>query len=214
MIRQGILIALCCFAGLAQAQPYRWVDDKGRVQFTDTPPPAGAKDVRKENIPASSAGPAEALPYSVARARKDFPVTFYSSPTCKETCDQARALFNKRGIPFTEVQVWDEASQAKLKAVAGSAEEVPVLTVGRSVQKGFEPGAYNSLLDSAGYPQAGFAPARSQSAPPPPEGSPEAKAAAKPAAAEPAPKAGPYDTSGLKGTPQKPGQYSLPGDAK
>jgi hypothetical protein len=72
------------------------------------------------------------------------------------------------------------------------------------------------LLDTAGYPPAGSVPARSQSVPPPPEGyaSADAKPETKPASNEPAPKAGPYDPSGLQGTPRKPGPYGVPGETK
>ena len=218
MIRKGFLLALALAATAASAQPYRWVDEKGRVQFTDTPPPPGARNVRKENIPAPAAAPAGegGVPFAVARAQKDFPVTLYSSPTCTNPCAAARAQLNKRGIPFNEVVVWDEASQEKLKSVAGVSDEVPVLTVGRTVQKGFQAEAYDALLDSAGYPPAGSVPARSQAAPPAPAGyrPPEGATVAKPVEAPPAVKTGPYDPSGLQGPAPKPGQYSLPGDAK
>ena len=47
MISRAFLLVLLTLAGLAHAQQYRWVDKNGRVQYTDTPPPASAKDVRK-----------------------------------------------------------------------------------------------------------------------------------------------------------------------
>ncbi len=48
------------------------------------------------------------------------------------------------------------------------------------MQKGFEEGAYDSLLDIAGYPKAGTVPARTQAAPQP--AAPPAEAAeARPA---------------------------------
>jgi hypothetical protein len=215
ILRAFFLVLMLGVIGAAQAQQYRWVDEKGHVQFTDTPPPAGAKDVRKENTPPPGGGSAGAVPFAVARAQKDFPVTLYSSPPCKEVCGQIRSLLNKRGIPFTEVQVWDETSHNRLKAVAGNSDEVPVVTVGREVQKGFNAEALNTLLDTAGYPRAGSVPARSQGTPPPPDGvAADAKPATKPASNEPAPRAGPYDPSGLQGTPQKPGPYGVPGDIK
>ncbi len=226
MIRQGIFVALIgaqfCCTGLALAQPYRWVDEKGRVQFTDTPPPASAKNVRKESAPAPAAAPAQPVSFDVARVQKDFPVTLYTSPPCKEACNEARSALNRRGVPFTEVQVWDVATFEKLRAVAGSADEVPVLTVGRTVQKGYDPMAVDSLLDSAGYPKAGAVPARSQAAPTVPEGyvdpatreKPAAKPVPAPALAAPAPKGGRYDSSGLEGNPPKPGRYGIPGESK
>ena len=107
----------------------------------------------------------------------------------------AREALNRRGVPFREIQVWDKASVQELVKVAGS-NQVPVLLVGRSMQKGFEQGAFDALLDSARYPRTGILAARSQAAPKPPEEyeTPEQRQArqtpVKPAE-EPAP-AGPY----------------------
>ena len=148
---------------------------------------------------------AQQLPFEIARAQKDFPVTLYTSPSCKEICEKARAALNMRSIPFAEEQVWDEETTAKLKSVSGS-NQVPVLLVGRSVLTGFNAAEYNDLLSSAGYPAAGTYPPRNQTAPPPPDA--KEKTAAKP---EPGPKPGPYDTSGLQGPPPKPGPYDSSG---
>jgi glutaredoxin len=156
-------------------------------------------------LAASGAG-AQTVPFEIARLQKDFPVTLYSGPSCREACDDARGTLNKRSVPFTEVLVHDEETIAKLRSVSGS-NQLPVLVVGREMQIGYEPGQYAALLDSAGYPPAGTYPARNQAAPKLDD------AQAKPAAPKPAPgpKPGPYDTSGLKGPPPKPGIYDPSG---
>jgi glutaredoxin len=214
MISRVFLLVLLTLAGLAHAQQYRWVDKDGRTQFTDTPPPAWAKDVRKTiNSTGGTSDKAAAppVPYEVARLQQDFPVTLYTAPACKEGCTRARALLNGRGIPFKEISVFENETNDELKRVSGGTE-VPTLLVGRSVERGFEQSAFDALLTSAGYPKAGVLPARSQKAPdaPLPDGKPAAQAE-KAAAPQ---KAGPYDASGLQGTPQKPGPYGVPGDAK
>lgn len=195
----GVVLA----AGPAYAQTlYRWTDEHGKVHITDTPPPGAAKGVVTSRPPASppASAPAEApLSFELAIAMKDFPVVLYTAPGCKEVCSQARVALNKRGVPFKEVQVWDESSNEELKNVSGG-NDVPTLLVGRSMHRGFEQGAYDALLDSARYPRAGLLPARTQAAPAAPEGyvSPESREAlkaapSKPAAAEePAQAAGPY----------------------
>jgi glutaredoxin len=221
--------AVATVCGVAQAQQYRWTDDQGRVHLTDTPPPAAAKNVRR--IEGSVAQPeAPPLPFEIARLQKDFPVTLYTSPSCKDLCEQARAALNRRSVLFSEFQVWNTETQQKLKSAAGGSSQVPVLVVGRVVQLGFDQGQFDSVLSSAGYPEAGTYPARNQGAPALPEGytGPEA-VTAKPRAPAPAPKSGPYDTSGLTGPapkpgpydpsgltgpPPKPGQYGIPGESK
>ena len=218
MIRKGFFLFLLLAAGLAGAQQYRWIDKDGRVQYGDAPP-AGARDVRRSAAPAAAASPAaagsgSALPFELARLQKEFPVTLYTSPNCTDGCPQARAALNKRGVPFKEVQVWDADSSAELKRVTGS-DQVPTLIVGREMQRGFEQGAFDAILDTAGYPKTGLMPERSQAAPPTPEGylAPgERETVKSPAqAAAPATKAGPYDTSGLQGPAPKPGAYDASG---
>jgi glutaredoxin len=155
-IRSLVAALLCAAAFGADAQLYRWTDDKGRVHFTSTPPPAGAKSVQKKGAPApaASAPDSGAESYLLQQARKDFPVALYSAPGC-EPCEGARKLLNARGIPFKEVSVVDNPQIEELKKLFNDAT-VPVLTVGRTVQKGYEQGAYHALLDAAGYPKPIF----------------------------------------------------------
>ena len=214
MILRAFFVLLCFAAGVVQAQQYRWTDDKGNIRYTGTPPPAGAKNIQKldTEVPEASA---EQVPFEVARLQKDFPVTLYTAPSCREGCDLARGALNKRGVPFKEVQVWNPETADQLRKASGAAE-VPTLVVGRYLQRGFEQGGYDELLDSAGYPKAGQVPPRSQKAPAPPEGYPAADAQKKAQPPNPATpqKTGPYDTSGLTGPAPKPGQYGVPAEAK
>lgn len=180
---------LLAAAFAANAQQYRWLDEKGRVQYTDTPPPAGAKGVQKKNLKTSPAD-SGTEPFALQVARKNSPVKLYSTPDCGTSCTEARKLLNERGIPFSEVLVTDAALLDELKSVSGGTT-VPVMIVGRAVQRGFEKGLYDRALDVAGYPETGTLRPRNQSAPPPPKPAAEASAAApKPPAEEPA-KAGP-----------------------
>jgi len=196
--RAVFCIVLAAALGAAQAQQklYQWVDEKGNVNVTDTAPPLGARKVEEKVY--GGAASAESTHYALRDAQKNFPVTLYTAPSCKEPCAQARAALNKRGVPFKEVQVWDEETNARLKEVSQS-NEVPVLSVGRSVQKGFEQGAYDGLLDSAGYPRPGILPEGKLAAPEPPKGyippaqrAEASKPAAEPVASEPPQKLGPY----------------------
>ncbi len=169
-----LLLAIAAIGNLAAAQElYRWTDEKGQTHITDTLPPQGAKDVRKVKPAANTATapgkPNAQLPFMLARAVKDYPITLYTSPNCTDPCKAARDLLNKRGVPFSEVQVWEEESNAELKRVSGNTQ-VPVLKVGSTVHSGYEPTSYAALLDSAGYPGEGVLPVGTQSAPDRPEG--------------------------------------------
>jgi glutaredoxin len=166
-----LVLSVGAAASLAQ-QMYRWTDEKGRVHVTDTPPPASAKGVERKKAGAAPApSPNEGVQnsYELSLAVKEYPVSLYTSPMCKEPCQRARDHLNKRGVPFREVQVWDVESNEELKRISGS-NQVPTVVVGASVQKGYEVSAFDELLDSARYPKAGAVRSRSQAAPGTPEG--------------------------------------------
>lgn len=150
----GLLLAGVALA--AQAQQYRWEDEKGRVQYTDTPPPPSAKNVQKKNLNGNSVGAQQG--YALGRALREAPVTLYTHPICKEQCQLARDVLNRRGVPFTEIVASDPDKVEALKQVSGGTA-VPVLAVGRNVEKTVSADAYNRALDAAGYPPPGFVPA-------------------------------------------------------
>jgi glutaredoxin len=161
------LIAIV-LAAPAAAQVYRWVDEQGRVRYSDTPPPPNAKAQKRfgPTLQERSRASTKAL----AGAAEKSPLTLYSSPSCADACAAARAALNKRGVPFREVQVWDEETNQELKRVSGG-NEVPVLMVGeRAAVKGFGQAQYDHALDTAGYPKPGDVPAGEQPAPAAPEG--------------------------------------------
>ena len=169
MMKLSFALLIIVAAGAAQAQLYRWIDEKGRVNITDTPPPPTAKDVQTKNPAAAGAAEPAQTPFELAQAIRDFPVVLYTAPDCKQPCTRARDALNRRAVPFQEIQVWEERMIEEVKRLSGN-NQVPVLVVGRSVQSGFEQGAYDALLDAARYPKAGLLPPRAQAAPPPPEG--------------------------------------------
>ncbi|MSP95620.1 MAG: glutaredoxin family protein [Betaproteobacteria bacterium] len=183
LIRSFAACALLTAVLAAQAQQYRWVDEKGRVQYSDTPPPAGTKDVRKKNVPVGPAHSASqaAEPYALQLARKNAPVKLYTSPDCATGCEEARALLNQRGIPFTEISVAEAEQLEELKRVSGRAL-VPVIMVGSSMLRGFEKDRYHAALEAAGYPRTGTLTPRNQTAPPPKPPTDKPEAPAKPPA--------------------------------
>ena len=157
-----VVLATLAASAPARAELYRWTDAAGRTHVTDTPPPANAKNVKKEAAAAASSGtPSE--PFALQQARKDFPVKLYSTPSC-EACNRARSLLNTRGIPFAEKSVIDLETIDELKKAADT-DRVPALLVGSDVIKGYDEGSYNIALDAAGYPKAGVLPPGKQAAP-------------------------------------------------
>jgi hypothetical protein len=133
------------------AQLYRWVDEQGRVEWRDTPPPASAKQIEQRTI-SSNTIQTSTVPYSVQQAVKNYPVTLWVFD-CGEPCKQAKAHLARRGVPHTQRDAQKESDQ--LKKLAGSLE-VPLLLVGSTQLKGYLEETWDSALDSAGYPRTPF----------------------------------------------------------
>jgi glutaredoxin len=149
-MRYLIILCLALASTCASAEAYRWVDTQGRVVISDTPPPGRARDVSRAG---SASETSDGLPYEVRRAAENFPVTLYTSADCASECKQARDFLNARGVPFTEKMLQTQEDLDELKKLVGDAF-VPALKVGKQGFRGFEPAAYNNLLDLAGYPKS------------------------------------------------------------
>lgn len=153
-------------ASSAWAQQYRWVDENGRVHYSDTPPPPSAKSAQKKNLRGNELGQQES--YEMMQAVRNSPVTLYTFTECQAPCQMARDVLNKRGVPFKEKMVSNQQMLDELQKISGGTN-VPVLVVGTQVEKNASPDAFNQALDIAGYPAAGVAKPRNQAAPPKPE---------------------------------------------
>ncbi len=174
----GLAVALVAAGALAQVpQVYRYVDPTGRVVYSDRPPPADAKGVQTKRVDGNFVESSE--PSLTAQLAADrFPATLYTFE-CGEVCQNAEALLNRRGVPFTLVDVQkDEQAMLRLRNITGE-DRAPVLTLGdKVVVKGFSESRWQAALDEAGYPKApstrkaaGPAPAPTAAArvePPPP----------------------------------------------
>ena len=151
----GLGLALLLCAGGAAAQVYKWVDANGKTHFTDKPPPASAKtsQIKSSN---SAGGGGVQLPYALATAVRNFPVTLYTTSPCAG-CDQGRVLLKARGVPFSEKTVSTGEDEQKLKEITGSVN-LPVLFVGNAKTNGYQAGAWNTALNIALYPETNILP--------------------------------------------------------
>ncbi|MBU1363958.1 MAG: glutaredoxin family protein [Gammaproteobacteria bacterium] len=146
------LLPLCLVLAAAgvQADTYRWTDSAGRTVVSDTPPVGKATGVVKlGGKPEASDG----LSFATKRAMELFPVTLYTAADCVAECKNARDLLNGRGTPFTEKMLQKPEDFEELKQLVGDVF-LPSLKVGKQSFRGFEAGAYNNLLDLAGYPKS------------------------------------------------------------
>jgi glutaredoxin len=149
----AVAILLGSLSAPALAQAYRWVDKDGRVHYSGTPPPPSAS-TNVEKISTQSGTVSDApLAFGLQQAMKVNPVKLYTFSGCSAACSDAKALLEKRGVPYTEISVDSPDKREELKRVSGGAN-VPVLVVGKAVKQGYEESMYNAALDAGGYPKS------------------------------------------------------------
>jgi len=117
---------LCLICGLcwsaANAEMYRWVDEKGKVHYTDTPPPANIKNRRTLKPAARAPAPPPAAPAdSAAAAGLDAKGKPADSGTAPPPLDKEQS-FRKRRQEKEEAQKKAEQEQQEKKDKAAACE--------------------------------------------------------------------------------------------
>src|SRR4029453_8685078 len=167
----GIAAAMVAVGATAQQQVYRYVDKDGKVVYSDRSPPSDSKDVQAKRLSPNFIEN-NTLPLATSQAAEKFPATLYTF-ACGTVCENAEGLLNRRGVPFTTVNVEDAKGAEQLKKLTGE-QQAPVLVVGdKLIAKGFNEARWTAMLDDAGYPKsaprrvAAKVPAEAAPAPPP-----------------------------------------------
>ena len=145
-------VILAASGSLLAAQVYRWVDDKGNVEYRDTPPPQNAKKVEERRATGNTVQTSTPS-YSAQQAAKNHPVTLWAYD-CGDPCNNARAHLARRAVPYAEK---DPRQDLKSFEKLTGATNVPVLYVGSVRLTGYLESDWDNTLDSAGYPKTAAA---------------------------------------------------------
>lgn len=148
----GIAVAAFATIAAAQQQVYRYVDKDGRVIYSDRAPPPDSKEIQAKRLSPNFIESND-VPIATQQATQRFPVTLYTFG-CGEVCQSAEALLNRRGVPYTTVNVEEQKGAEQLLKLTG-AQQAPVLQVGdKLVAKGYNEARWTAMLDEAGYPKS------------------------------------------------------------
>ncbi len=165
VLANGLVLVVLGSLSLPAVAQYKWLSADGRTVYSDVPPPGGATrmDARTERptVSGSTSDRASAqvdLPFELKTTSSRYPVVLYTATDCVP-CNAARQHLGARGIPFSEKSIATVADFDAFKARGFSDNSFPAMTVGSEKAVGFEPGAFDRLLDAAGYPRTSKLPA-------------------------------------------------------
>jgi glutaredoxin len=147
----AVATVVAALAGAQAQQVFRYIDKEGKVVYSDRSPPADSKEVQAKRLSPNYIENND-VPLALTQATERFPVTLYTF-ACGAVCQNAEALLNRRGVPFTTVNVEEAKGAEQLQKLTG-AQQAPVLQVGdKLIAKGFNDARWTTMLDDAGYPK-------------------------------------------------------------
>ena len=141
------VFAVTLIAGPAGAATlYRWVDDRGVVHVSESPPEervGAAQAIAGEDADkGSKAGPAaEKKEFRVRPAE----VTIYTTPTCP-WCHRAKAWLRDKKIRYREIDITSDRSGLDEMVKISGQTGVPVIDVGGEVIVGFNQSRLNEIF--------------------------------------------------------------------
>ncbi len=141
-----ILLLILCFllSATASAEIYKWLDEQGRVQFGDRPPPEKKQAPIELEINTYSAPKIVYTPPEPRKKQGKTPkIVMYSAQWCG-VCKQARAYFKKNRIRYKEYDI-DKSEEGRTRYRKLNGRGVPIIMVGKSRMNGFSPAYFDQL---------------------------------------------------------------------
>jgi len=149
-----LLLLIFAFPQQISAEIYTWVDDAGRVHFTDTPPEkVNTKPVEISPLNTYNAPSADSIKDILARptgaASPQGRVILYSTTWCGY-CKKARRWLRQNNITFREYDT-EKSERGRRDYQAMNGKSVPIIKIGKQRINGFRPSELTQLLRKAGH---------------------------------------------------------------
>jgi len=126
---------------------YKWVDERGVTQYSDTPPVDQPTVEIRGSISSYTTPSVEPLPADffshLKRPVRSNRVVIYSAEWCG-VCKQAKAYFQKKNIQYAEYDI-DKSKQAREQYDRLNAHGVPVILIGNQRLNGFNEKRFEQL---------------------------------------------------------------------
>ena len=132
------LLLLCSYS--ADAEIYKWIDEQGKVHFTDNPPSNKQAEEVKLKINTYSSVEIKPLVERLGKANK---VVMYSAEWCG-ICKQAKQYFRKNNIAYVSYDV-EKSRTGKIDFKLLGGKSIPVIIVGNKRMNGFNISKFDKL---------------------------------------------------------------------
>ena len=133
-----LLVVIAALTTVAQAEIFRWVDESGRVHFTDRPP--WGEEAEQVTVRVNTYASPEVSKLEAVIDETGEKVVMYSASWCG-VCKKAKTYFQRKGIPFVEYDV-EKSAKGKQDFKKLGGKGVPVILVGETRLNGFSRAAF------------------------------------------------------------------------
>jgi glutaredoxin len=125
---------------------YKWVDEDGITQYSDTPPASQPTLEIHGNISSYTTPSLEKVPdgfFDESKPGRTKRVVMYSAAWCG-VCKQARSYFQRKSIHFTEYDI-DKSERARKEFDKLKGTGVPVILIGKNRLNGFSAQRFDEI---------------------------------------------------------------------
>jgi len=149
-----LMLLMLHFPQQATAEVYKWVDEAGRIHFTDSPPEG--KKAKSVNItpPNTYNSPsADSIKNTLARptgVTSGKPKVIVYSTTWCGVCKKAKRWLRQNKIAFREYDT-EKSARGRRDYKKMKGRGVPIFKVGTQRLNGFSPSSLTQALRKAGY---------------------------------------------------------------
>ena len=142
-----IIILLLLVVFPSQAEIYKWVDENGKVHFSDRKPESEKTEELKLEVNTYTHVTFESSTVDIGLNRKtgSKKVVMYSTEWCGY-CEKARRYFKKSKIRFTEYDI-EKNAKAKRRYDKMGAKGIPVILVGKKRMNGFSEKGFKRIYE-------------------------------------------------------------------
>ena len=143
-----ITLMLVFFCQTAQADLYKWVDEKGETRITDYPPPQEQTSKDVEIHKSQTVAPPDSEQQNDAvkiKAAKKSDVVIYTRNACRD-CEKAVEFLKSKNISFTEYNMDEDANAVEKRKEIDDGDDVPFAVINKNRVNGFSEKVYERVL--------------------------------------------------------------------
>ena len=141
----GVVVSTCLLTPVVYGEIYKWVDESGKVHFSDKKPGGGVVEQVEVKVNTITSLSISESSFLDALDRRQ--VVMYSAVWCG-VCKKARRYFQQQGISFKEYDI-EKSRKGRQDFAKLNGRGVPIILVGKQQMSGFSADRFQRMYAEA-----------------------------------------------------------------